>query len=97
MDEYKVWAEEILVKVKEKMEWVSEKNKEKIPYTTDENGNYDDRSNSGKNWNLDDGLNWWTNGFGGVSRSGNGFHTGLCQSKEMKSPSNHQINFLQKY
>lgn len=65
MDEYKVWAEEILVKVKEKMTWVSEKNKEKIPYTTDENGSYDDRSDSGKKWNQDDGLNWWTNGFWG--------------------------------
>lgn len=65
MNGYKVWAEEILMKVREKMEWVSEKNKEKIPYTTDESGNYDDRSDSGKNWNPDDGINWWTNGFWG--------------------------------
>lgn len=65
MEEYRIWAEETLIKVKEKMEWVSEKNKEKIPYTTDENGNYDDRSDSEKTWNPDDGLNWWTNGFWG--------------------------------
>lgn len=65
MDEYKIWAEALLARVREKMEWVSEKNKEKIPYTTDENGNYDDRSDSGKKWNPDDGLNWWTNGFWG--------------------------------
>lgn len=65
MNEYTLWAEEILTKVREKMEWVSEKNKEKIPYTTDENGDYDDRSDESKNWNTDDGLNWWTNGFWG--------------------------------
>lgn len=65
MNEYVLWAEETLVKVREKMEWVSEKNMEKIPYTTDANGDYDDRSDESKNWNLDDGLNWWTNGFWG--------------------------------
>ena len=47
------------------MAWVSEKNKDIIPYTTDENGNYDDRSAEDKQWNHDDGLNWWTNGFWG--------------------------------
>ena len=38
------WADEMLAKIRKKMEWVSEKNKEKIPYRTDENGDYDDRS-----------------------------------------------------
>ena len=56
-DEYRMEAEAFLARVREKMEWVSEKNRDKIPYTTDENGNYDDRSDSGKNWNPDDGLN----------------------------------------
>lgn len=65
MDENKQWAEEVLAKVRTKMEWVSEKNKDKIPYTTDENGNYDDRSDTARTWNADDGLNWWTNGFWG--------------------------------
>lgn len=65
MKEYQVWAEEVLRKVREKMEWVSEKNQDKIPYTTDENGNYDDRSEEEKEWLADDGLNWWTNGFWG--------------------------------
>lgn len=64
MKEYQVWAEEVLQKVREKMEWVSEKNQDKIPYTTDANGNYDDRSEE-KEWLADDGLNWWTNGFWG--------------------------------
>ena len=65
MEDYEVWAEDVLKKVREKMAWVSEKNKDKIPYTTDENGNYDDRSDETKNWSMDDGLNWWTNGFWG--------------------------------
>ena len=64
-DVYEKEAEALLVKVREKMEWVSEKNRNKIPYTTDENGDYDDRSDSGRKWNSDDGLNWWTNGFWG--------------------------------
>lgn len=41
------------------------KNHTKIPYTTDENGNYDDRSDATKTWTNDSGLNWWTNGFWG--------------------------------
>ncbi len=65
MKDYQVWAEETLQKVREKMEWVSEKHRDKIPYTTDENGNYDNRADETKEWNLDDGLNWWTNGFWG--------------------------------
>ena len=65
MENYQAWAEETLKKVREKMAWVSEKNKDIIPYTTDENGNYDDRSAEDKQWNHDDGLNWWTNGFWG--------------------------------
>lgn len=59
------WADSVLCRIREKMEWVSEKNKEKIPYQTDGKGNYDDKSDMGKNWNVDDGLNWWTNGFWG--------------------------------
>lgn len=65
MENDKLWAEEVLTKVRGKMEWVSEKNKDKIPYTTDENGSYDDRADSSRDWNMDDGLNWWTNGFWG--------------------------------
>lgn len=65
MENYRVWAKEVLQKVQEKMAWVSEKNKDRIPYTTDENGNYDDRADESREWKLDDGLNWWTNGFWG--------------------------------
>ncbi|MFR8171419.1 MAG: glycoside hydrolase family 88 protein [Marvinbryantia sp.] len=64
MEETK-WAREMAARITEKMRWVSEKNKEKIPYTTDENGDYDDRSDKSRSWNADDGLSWWTNGFWG--------------------------------
>ena len=38
MEKYQAWAGETLAKVRVKMAWVSEKNKDKIPYTTDETG-----------------------------------------------------------
>lgn len=61
--EYLAWAEDVRGRILRKMEWVRERNKEKLPYTTDENGDYDDRSDTARQWNEDDGLNWWTNGF----------------------------------
>lgn len=65
MGQYEVWADEMIGKIRGKMEWVSEKNKDKIPYTTGPDGSYDDRSDKMVDWNADDGLNWWTNGFWG--------------------------------
>lgn len=62
---YEKWADQVIEKIRTKMAWVSEKNRDKIPYTTDSEGNYDDRSDTAKEWGLDDGLNWWTNGFWG--------------------------------
>ena len=44
MNEYEIWADSTIEKIREKMSWVSEKNRDKIPYTTDSEGNYDDRS-----------------------------------------------------
>ena len=64
-DRDQAWISDTMDKIREKIGWVSEKNKDKIPYTTDENGDYDDRSDMTKKWNADDGLNWWTNGFWG--------------------------------
>lgn len=60
-----VWAREVTARIRGKMAWVSEKNRDKIPYTTDESGSYDDRSDPERSWRIDDGLNWWTNGFWG--------------------------------
>lgn len=59
------FTEQTIQKICEKMDWVSDKNKNKIPYTTGKDGNYDDRADKAVNRGPDDGLNWWTNGFWG--------------------------------
>lgn len=56
------WIEEAVEKIMEKMVWVSEKSKNKIPYTTI-NGIHDDRSS--REFAGNDGINWWCNGFWG--------------------------------
>lgn len=48
MSTYEAWAGQVIEKIRRKMARVSEKNQDKIPYTTDEAGNYDDRSDSSK-------------------------------------------------
>ena len=58
------WIDQVYEKIETKMQWVSEKSKDKIPYLTI-NGTHDDRSDLSKEWRADDGLNWWTNGFWG--------------------------------
>lgn len=65
MENYEAWADQVIEKIRRKMEWVIRKNREGIPYTTDETGNYDNRADQNRDWNQDDGLNWWTNGFWG--------------------------------
>ena len=65
MNGHEEWTDAVIAKIREKMAWVSEKNREKIPYRTDGEGDYDDRSDMSKQWRMDDGLNWWTNGFWG--------------------------------
>lgn len=58
------WISEAAEQIAAKMEWVSEKSKNKIPYTT-VNGTHDDRSGGDQTFSLDNGINWWTNGFWG--------------------------------
>ena len=54
---------ETLAKTMEKLSWVSESAKEKIPYTTI-NGVYDDRASMDMSkCDRADGINWWCNGF----------------------------------
>lgn len=54
---------ETLARTMEKLSWVSESAKDKIPYTTI-NGVYDDRSAMDMSkCRTDDGINWWCNGF----------------------------------
>ena len=55
------WMQDALAKIRTKMEWVAEKNKYKIPYTSDESGNYDDSASD--DCLHVEGLYWWTNGF----------------------------------
>ncbi len=59
----KKWVEAATQKIREKMEWVSEKSKDKIPYTT-VNGTHDDKSKTDAA-TPDGGISWWTNGFWG--------------------------------
>ncbi len=56
-EEYSVWARDVLARVAEKMEKVSVRSADKIPYTT-KDGVHDD-------WSGDDKIGWWTNGFWG--------------------------------
>lgn len=58
------WAEKVYRRFQEKMEWLCEKSKDKIPSMA-VNGIHDDRCDDSKKWNVDDGINWWTNGFWG--------------------------------
>ncbi len=64
IDQDRIWLEETLKKFIGKMEWVSEKSRDKIPATT-VNGVHDDRSAGADTWTADNGLSWWTNGFWG--------------------------------
>jgi unsaturated chondroitin disaccharide hydrolase len=59
-----LWVEQVVQKIINKMDWVSEKSKYKIPYTTI-NGTHDDRGDLTKEFYFNDGINWWTNGFWG--------------------------------
>ena len=62
--EDRLWLDEVVNKINNKMEWVSEKSKHKIPYTTI-NGIHDDKGDPTKEFRVDDGISWWTNGFWG--------------------------------
>ncbi len=63
MEKERDWAVEVQNKIRTKMKWSAEKNRNKIPYTTDVNGRYDDRSDENISWEENNGPNWWTNGF----------------------------------
>ncbi len=56
------WVTDALEKIREKFAVTSEKNKDRIPYKTDANGDYDDNSDIREDGS---GLDWWTNGFWG--------------------------------
>lgn len=60
----KQWIEETAGKIEEKMAWVSEKSRDKIPYTTVK-GTHDSYDDSDKPYRISSGIGWWTNGFWG--------------------------------
>ena len=65
IEDDRIWADQIIEKIRIKISLVRDKNEKKIPYTTDADGNYDNKADPEKEWRQDDGLNWWTNGFWG--------------------------------
>lgn len=58
------WLDQVLEKIIRKMDWVKEKSKDKLPAVTVE-GTHDNRADKTKKFHVDDGINWWTNGFWG--------------------------------
>jgi len=54
--EDQIWVDHVVDKLKTKMDVVSERSRNKIPYTT-ANGTHDDQ--------IEKDINWWTNGFWG--------------------------------
>lgn len=64
-EEQQAFAAAVLNKVSAKLNWVADKNYGRLPYTTDEKGNYIDKADPRVNYPADDGISWWTNGFFG--------------------------------
>lgn len=58
------WVTEAIRKIEKKMSWLREKSKDKLPSVTVD-GTHDDRYVPGKEYRIDDGINWWCNGFWG--------------------------------
>jgi unsaturated chondroitin disaccharide hydrolase len=85
------WLADLIGKITKKMEWVSEKSKHKIPYTTID-GTHDDRSAENQAWNIDDGINWWTNGFWGGMMWLMHHETGNAKYKEIAANSEAKLD-----
>ncbi|WP_405152566.1 glycoside hydrolase family 88 protein [Paenibacillus sp. FSL K6-0108] len=64
IEQAKPWVDQVIQKLTDKMDWVSDKSRDKIPYST-QDGVHDDRSGHNPSGNDADGINWWTNGFWG--------------------------------
>ena len=84
--EDKEWLDEVVHKISKKMDWVSEKTRHKIPYTTI-NGTYDDRSADEAN-----DIYWWTNGFWGGMMWLMHHETGLDKYKEIAQISEEKLD-----
>ncbi|MDF2924995.1 MAG: glycosyl hydrolase family 88 [Paenibacillaceae bacterium] len=58
----KAWLQDAVGKITGKLDWVSEKSGNKIPYTTID-GTHDNRAVENPSGADADGISWWTNGF----------------------------------
>ncbi|PWV90601.1 unsaturated chondroitin disaccharide hydrolase [Paenibacillus cellulosilyticus] len=85
------WLQEVIDKLKTKMEWVSDKSKHKIPYTT-VNGTFDDRAVDNPSGTEADGINWWTNGFWGGMMWLMHHETGNAKYKEIAAISEEKLD-----
>lgn len=89
LDSTTAWVNEVIDKVKTKMDWVSEKSRYKIPFTTID-GEHDDRAIDNPSKTVTDGINWWTNGFwGGIMwqmyhATGNAKYKEIAEISEQK-------------
>lgn len=96
------FASWISQRIQAKMDWVADKNKDKLPYTTGSDGSYDDHSANGMD------ASWWTNGFWGglmwqlYHRTGEAKYkqyAALCEEKldrcfDTFSGLNHDVGFM---
>ncbi|GBG06749.1 glycosyl hydrolase family 88 [Paenibacillus agaridevorans] len=90
-DKDKAWLDEVIGKITEKMDWVSEKTRNKIPYTTID-GTFDDRSIDNPTGDEADGICWWTNGFWGGMMWLMHHETGLDKYKEIAQISEDKLD-----
>jgi unsaturated chondroitin disaccharide hydrolase len=86
-----VWLQGVIDKITNKMDWVSEKTRDKIPYTTID-GTYDDRSEVNPSGDEADGICWWTNGFWGGMMWLMHHETGLDKYKEIAGISEEKLD-----
>jgi unsaturated chondroitin disaccharide hydrolase len=87
----KIWLNGVIEKITEKMDWVSEKSRHKIPYTTID-GTHDDRSVDNPSGFDTDGICWWTNGFWGGMMWLMHHETGNDKYKEIAGYSEEQLD-----
>jgi unsaturated chondroitin disaccharide hydrolase len=87
----KIWLNDVIEKITAKMDWVSEKSRNKIPYTTI-NGTHDDRNTDNPTGTETDGINWWTNGFWGGMMWLMHHETGNVKYKEIANISEAQLD-----
>lgn len=85
------WLNGVIDKITTKMDGVSEKSRNKIPYTTI-NGTHDDRNFDNPTGTETDGINWWTNGFWGGMMWLMHHETGNEKYKEIANISEGQLD-----